>query len=81
MHGGRKVAFKMDALQSFKYLMVRQVNEGARVRLTEADISMNSKSEFHQPGHRSHSLGDFFLLLKNPLYVFRKPQNKLCVHS
>ena len=30
--------------------MVRQVNEGARVRLTEADICMNSKSEFHQPG-------------------------------
>ena len=30
--------------------MVRQVNEGARVRLTKADMCMNSKSEFHQPG-------------------------------
>ena len=30
--------------------MVRQVNEGARVRLQKADICMNSKSEFHQPG-------------------------------
>ena len=30
--------------------MVRQVNEGARVRLNRADICMNSKSEFHQPG-------------------------------
>ena len=49
-HGGRKVGFKMDALRSFKYPMVRQVNEGARVRLTKADICMNSKSEFHQPG-------------------------------
>ena len=49
-HGERKVAFKMDALRSFKYPMVRQVNEGARVRLQEADICMNSKSEFHQPG-------------------------------
>ena len=49
-HGGRKVAFRMDALRSFKYPMVRQVNEGARVRLTKADICMNSKSEFHQPG-------------------------------
>ena len=40
----------MVALRSFKYPMVRQVNEGARVRLTKADICMNSKSEFHQPG-------------------------------
>ena len=49
-HEGRKVQFKMDALRAFKYPMVRQVNEGARVRLTEADVCMNSKSEFHQPG-------------------------------
>ena len=49
-HGGRKVEFKMDALRAYKYPMVRQVNEGARVRLTDADICMNSKSEFHQPG-------------------------------
>ena len=42
--------FKMDALRSFKYPMLRQVNEGARVRLQEADICMNSKSEFHQAG-------------------------------
>ena len=40
----------MDALRSVKYPMVRQVNEGARVRLTKAHICMNSKSEFHQPG-------------------------------
>ena len=46
-HAGRKVGFKMDALRSFKYPMVRQVNEGARVRLTKANICMNSKSEFH----------------------------------
>ena len=31
-------------------------------------------------GGRSHSLG-VFLLLNNLVYVFRKPQNKLCVHS
>ena len=49
-HGGRLACFKMDALRSFRYAMVRQVNEGARVRLTKADICMNSKSEFHQPG-------------------------------
>ena len=44
------VDFKMDALRTFKYSMVRQVNKGARVRLNIADICMNSKSEFHQPG-------------------------------
>ena len=49
-HEGRTVNFKMEALRSFKYPMVRQVNEGARVRLSKADICMNSKSEFHQPG-------------------------------
>ena len=40
----------MDALRAFRYPMVRQVNEGARVRISKADICMNSKSEFHQPG-------------------------------
>ena len=49
-HEGRKVQFKMDALRSFRYPMVRQVNEGARVRLSDFDICMKSKSEFHQPG-------------------------------
>ena len=49
-HEGRKVNFRMDALRSFRYPMVRQVNEGARVRLSEFDICMNSKSEFHQAG-------------------------------
>ena len=49
-HGGKKVAFKIDALESFRYPMVRHVVEGARVRLTEADTCMNSKSEFHQQG-------------------------------
>ena len=40
----------MEALRSFKYSMVRQINEGARVRLSKADTCMNSKSEFLQPG-------------------------------
>ena len=40
----------IEGLRAYKYPMVRQVNEGARVRLTDADICMNSKSEFHQPG-------------------------------
>ena len=48
-HNGQQVSFKMDALRSFKHPMVRQVNEGARIKLTKADICMNSRSEFHQP--------------------------------
>ena len=46
-HRGNKVDFKMDALRSFNYPILRLVNEGARVRLQEADICMNSNSEFH----------------------------------
>ena len=42
--------FKMDALRPLIYPMVRQVNEGARVRVSKSDICMNSESEFHKPG-------------------------------
>ena len=48
-HGGRVAIFKMDALRPSKYPMVRQVNEGARIKVYKTDICMNSKSEFHQP--------------------------------
>ena len=48
-HNGDKVKFKMDALRGFKYPMVRQVNEGARLRISKSNICMNSRSEFHQP--------------------------------
>ena len=41
---------ELDALRALRYPMVRQVNEGARVRISRADICMNSKSEFHRPG-------------------------------
>ena len=37
-HGGRRVDFKMDVLIYLKYPTVRQVNEGAKVRLQEADF-------------------------------------------
>ena len=49
-HGGRIVQFKMDALRAYKYPMMRQVNEGARLRLSGADICIKLKSEFYQPG-------------------------------
>ena len=40
-HDSRKASFKMDALRSFRYPIVRQVNEGARVRISRAQICMN----------------------------------------
>ena len=49
-HEGRIVLFGLDALRTIRYPMVRQVNEGGRVRLSEFDICMNLKSELHQPG-------------------------------
>ena len=48
-HNGRKVAFKMVCLRSFKTAYLRQVNEGVRIACCNADICMNSKAEFHQP--------------------------------
>ena len=48
-HSGRKVDFKMDVLKNVKYPLVRQNDEGVRVKCSKADIVMNSKSEFHQP--------------------------------
>ena len=48
-HGGLKVKFKMICLKSFKTAFLRQINEGVRIACCEADMFMNSKSEFHQP--------------------------------
>ena len=48
-HGGLKVKFKMICLKSFKTAFLRQINEGVRIACCEADMCMNSKSEFHQP--------------------------------
>ena len=48
-HGGVKVKFKMVCLKSFKTAFMRQINEGVRIACCQADICMNSKSEYHQP--------------------------------
>ena len=48
-HGGRVVDFKMTCLKSFKSSFIRQTNEGVRIVSSEADICMNSRTEFHQP--------------------------------
>ena len=48
-HRGQKVKLKMICLKSFETAFLRQINEGVRIAFCEADICMNSKSEFHQP--------------------------------
>ena len=45
-HDGEHVEFSMEVLQSFHSSMARQVNEGVRIKRSEADCLMNSKSEF-----------------------------------
>ena len=47
-HGGEKVDFTMTALRSFRSCLKRQVNEAVRISSSQADILLNSKSEFHQ---------------------------------
>ena len=48
VHGGEKVDFTMTALGSFRSCLKRQVNESVRISSSQADILLNSKSEFHQ---------------------------------
>ena len=48
-HGGLKVKFKMVCLKSLKTAFMRQINGGVRIACCKADISLNSKAEFHQP--------------------------------
>ena len=47
-HGVEKINFTMTALRSFRSCLKRQVNEAVRRSSSQADILLNSKSEFHQ---------------------------------
>ena len=47
-HGGEKVNFTMTAPRGFRSCLKRQVNEAVRIGSSQADILLNSKSEFHQ---------------------------------
>ena len=46
-HGGEKVEFSMKVVGTFESCLVRQVNEGVRIKRSQAQL-MNSKAEFHQ---------------------------------
>ena len=46
-HGGEKVEFSMKVVGTFQSCLVRQVNEGVRIKRSQAQL-MNSKAEFHQ---------------------------------
>ena len=48
LSGGEKVNFTMTALRGFRSCLKRQVNEAVRIDSSQADVLLNSKSEFHQ---------------------------------
>ena len=49
-HGGRlDVKFSMKVANRFRDPLTRQVNEGVRIHNCEAEVSLNSKSEWHGP--------------------------------
>ena len=46
-HAGERVDFSMEVVGNFHSCLVRQVNEGVRIKRSKAEL-MNSKAEFHQ---------------------------------
>ena len=46
-HAGVRVDFSMEVVGNFHSYLVRQVNEGVRIKRSKAEL-MNSKAEFHQ---------------------------------
>ena len=44
---GERVEFSMEVIGNFHSCLVRQVNEGVRIKRSRAQL-MNSKGEFHQ---------------------------------
>ena len=46
-HEGQRVEFSMKVVGNFHSCLVRQVNEGVRIKRSRAEL-MNSKAEFHQ---------------------------------
>ena len=47
-HGGMQAEFSMKVSGRFSSCLVRQVNEAVRIRMSDDECLMNSKSEFHQ---------------------------------
>ena len=49
-HGGSlDVSYSMNVVKAFREPMTRQINEAVRMNRCEADICLNSKSEWHSP--------------------------------
>ena len=47
-HSSQEAEFSMEVLSHHKSCLDRQVQESVRISRTEAEIILNSKSEFHQ---------------------------------
>ena len=49
-HGGSlDVGYSMNVVRTFREPLTRQVNEAVRMNRCEADVCLNSKSEWHSP--------------------------------
>ena len=49
-HKGEETAYTMEVEETFRTPLERQVAEGVRINLQKKGLSMNSKSEWGQPG-------------------------------
>ena len=48
-HTGEPSSFTLKAERTFRKCLERQVSEGIEIANSDAEILLNSKSEFHQP--------------------------------
>ena len=58
--GGTDVQFKVDVIRSYKKPLERQVREGVEIYNIDADIVMNSKIDYFQPGLRRLGFNNLF---------------------
>lgn len=56
--GNRNVKFKVDIIKCYQKPLERQVREGVEILRMDADIAMNSKIDFIQPGIRRLAFAD-----------------------
>ena len=60
-HNNRETKFKMEVITGNRTSLERQVREGVEImRANNADILMNSKLEYYQPGLRKLTFGDIY---------------------
>ena len=61
-HGGRKTEFRMDIVKHLRTPLERQVSEGVEIARAKADLILNSKLDYFQPGMKRITFGDIYEL-------------------